>query len=230
MHRRGSRHARIVAGPGPRPRILAAPHVQGARLSLCVPLVALHTHTQTHTHTRTHTHGTHTYTQEQRNNSRSTHTPGTKKKSERAPAIAQVLTSVCVCVSVCLRGRRHGRTRQSVRVVCFQRLGPSAGGPTEVPIYYKGVLRLESSSAFVSFVGVYITTHRHRNRHIHKAHTHTHTHTQTQTDTDIHARQTQTETQPKTMPYTDTDTEKYTHVQAYTGHTAVAGDIRAGRR
>jgi hypothetical protein len=44
--------------------------------------------------------------------------------------------------------RHHKRAGQSVRVVCFQRLGPSAGGPTEVPIYYKGVLRLESSSAF----------------------------------------------------------------------------------
>ena len=46
--------------------------------------------------------------------------------------------------------KRPGKTAgQSVRVVCFQRLGPSAGGPTEVPIYYKGVLRLGSSSAFV---------------------------------------------------------------------------------
>jgi hypothetical protein len=47
--------------------------------------------------------------------------------------------------------RHHKRAGQSVRVVCFQRLGPSAGGPTEVPIYYKGVLRLGSSSALISF-------------------------------------------------------------------------------
>ena len=41
------------------------------------------------------------------------------------------------------------KERQNVRVVCFQRAGPSAGGPTDIPIYYKGVLRSGSSTIFL---------------------------------------------------------------------------------
>ena len=84
------------------------------------------THTQntgTHTHTHTHTHHT------------NAHTHGTNLRNG-----LQQTTGLT---------KRQGKTAgQSVRVFCFQRLGPSAGGPTEVPIYYKGVLRLGSSSAF----------------------------------------------------------------------------------